>query len=161
MSRDAADGPAITRLSSRIVYENPWMIVREDEIERPDGSRGVYGVIDKPDFALVVPAENGGFHLVQEYRYPIGRRTWNFPQGTLPGRAQADPEHLARRELAEETGLRAGELVHLGFVHCSHGMSRQGCNIYLATDLSYGQAQREHEEQDMRQAWVSGMPSSR
>jgi 8-oxo-dGDP phosphatase len=155
LNHEAADGPAIKRLSSRVVYENPWMVVREDEIERPDGSRGIFGVIDKPDFALVVPAEDGGFHLVEEYRYPIGRRTWSFPQGTMPGREAADPELLARRELAEETGLRAGELVHLGFLHCSHGMSRQGCNVYLATDLSHGTAEREHEEQDMRQAWVS------
>ncbi len=131
------------------------MIVREDEVERPDGSRGIFGVIDKPDFALVIPAEDGGFHLVEEYRYPIEQRTWSFPQGTMPGRAPEDPERLARRELAEETGLSAGELVHLGFFHCSHGMSRQGCNVYLATALSHGPARREHEEQDMRQAWVS------
>jgi 8-oxo-dGDP phosphatase len=155
VSRESADGPIIRQLSSRVVYQNPWMTVREDQIERPDGSRGLFGVIHKPDFALVIPAEDGGFHLVEEYRYPIGRRTWSFPQGTMPGRAQADPEHLARRELAEETGLRSGKLAHLGFLHCSHGMSPQGCDVYLATELSHGPAQREHEEQDMRQAWFS------
>ncbi len=84
-------GPAIKRLSSRVVYQNPWMTVREDQIERSDGSRGIFGVIDKPDFALVIPAEDGGFHLVEEYRYPISLRTWSFPQGTMPGRAHADP----------------------------------------------------------------------
>ncbi len=148
-------GPAIKRLSSRVVYQNPWMTVREDQIERSDGSRGIFGVIDKPDFALVIPAEDGWLHLVEEYRYPISLRTWSFPQGTMPGRAHADPEAVARRELAEETGLRAGTLAHLGFLHCSHGMSLQGCNIFLATDLHPGAAQREHEEQDMRQAWVA------
>jgi 8-oxo-dGDP phosphatase len=152
---EPAGGPAIRRVSSRVVYQNPWMTVREDQIERPDGSRGIFGVIDKPDFALVIPAQDGGFHLVEEYRYPIGRRTWNFPQGTLPDRGHAEPETLARRELAEETGLSAGKLVHLGFLHCSHGMSGQGCNVFLATDLRQGQARREHEEQDMREAWVS------
>jgi len=131
------------------------MTVREDQVERLDGSRGIFGVIDKPDFALVIPAEDGGFHLVEEYRYPIGRRSWSFPQGTMPGRRQADPESLARRELVEETGLRAGELTKLGFLHCSHGMSGQGCHVFLATDLRPGETQREHEEQDMRQAWVS------
>ena len=55
----------------------------------------------------VVPAERGGFHLVQEYRYLLGRRSWAFPQGGFPGRADGDPEVLARLELAEETGLRA------------------------------------------------------
>jgi 8-oxo-dGDP phosphatase len=155
VSRQDGNRPAIRRLSSRVVYQNPWMTVREDQVERLDGSRGIFGVIDKPDFALVIPAEDGGFHLVEEYRYPIGRRSWSFPQGTMPGRRHADPERLARRELAEETGLRAGQLAHLGFLHCSHGMSGQGCNVFLATDLHQGEAQREHEEQDMRQAWVS------
>lgn len=136
-----------------MVYENPWMAAREDRIQRPDGSQGIYGVIDKPDFALVIPAERGGFHLVEEYRYPIRRRTWNFPQGALPGRAHGDPEELARTELAQETGLRAGRLRHLGFLHSSHGSSGQGFNIFLATDLTQGEPDREPEEQDMRQRW--------
>ncbi|HEX2313876.1 MAG TPA: NUDIX hydrolase [Thermomonospora sp.] len=145
----------IRRLGSRIVYRNRWMTVREDRIERPDGSAGIYGVVDKPDFALVIPAEDGGFHMVEEYRYPIGRRTWNFPQGTFPDGADGDPELLARTELAEETGLRAGRLERLGFLHCSHGTSGQGFNVFLATDLTPGAHAREHEEQDMRQRWVS------
>jgi 8-oxo-dGTP pyrophosphatase MutT (NUDIX family) len=147
--------PFICQISSRVVYRNRWMTVREDEIERPDGSRGVYGVVDKPDFGIVIPAEDGGFHLVQEFRYPIGQRTWSFPQGSLPGLRDADPEHLARTELAEETGLRAGRLEHLGFLHGAHGMSGQGFHAWLATDLVRGEPSREHEEQDMRCRWVS------
>lgn len=147
--------PAVRRVSTRVVYENPWMIVREDAIERRDGSRGIYGVVDKPDFVLVVPIEGDGFHLVEEYRYPIGKRTWSFPQGSLPGRRDADPEELARRELAEETGLRAGRLKHLGRLNCSHGTSGQGFNIFVASDLAAGEADREPEEQDMRQKWFS------
>ncbi len=72
--------PAVRQVGTRIVYENPWMVVREDEVERLDGSRGIYGVVDKPDFVLVIPLEGDGFHLVEEYRYPIGKRTWNFPR---------------------------------------------------------------------------------
>lgn len=147
--------PFIRQISSRLVYENRWMTVREDEIERPDGSRGVFGVVDKPDFGLVIPAADGGFHLVEEFRYPIGRRTWSFPQGTLPGAGGADPEHLARTELAEETGLRAGRLEHLGFLHGAHGMSGQGFHAWLATELIPGEPRREHEEQDMRCRWYS------
>jgi 8-oxo-dGTP pyrophosphatase MutT (NUDIX family) len=152
---DRGSEQIIRRLDSRIVNRNPWMTVREDRIERPDGSPGIYGVVEKPDFALVIPAENGGFHLVEEYRYPVGRRTWNFPQGSLPGGADCDPELLARTELAEETGLRAGRLEHLGYLHCSHGTSGQGFNVFLATDLIAGEHAREHEEQDMRQRWFS------
>ncbi|MFD0683581.1 NUDIX domain-containing protein [Actinomadura fibrosa] len=152
---DNVEEHAVRQVGTRVVYENPWMTVREDEVERLDGSRGIYGVVDKPDFALVIPAENGGFHLVEEYRYPIGRRTWSFPQGTMPGTRRADPEELARRELAEEAGLRAGTLRHLGRLNSSHGTSSQAFDAFLATDLTAGEAAREHEEQDMRQRWVS------
>ncbi|MFB4314777.1 NUDIX domain-containing protein [Actinomadura sp. 21ATH] len=145
----------IRKLSSRVVYENRWMTVREDEIERLDGSRGIYGVVEKSDFALVIPAENGGFHMVEEYRYPIGRRTWNFPQGSYPDGRAGDPEDLARRELAEETGLRAGTMTRLGYLNCAHGTSSQGFHVYLATDLTPGDTAREIEEQDMVQRFVS------
>lgn len=145
--------PFIRTISSRVVYRNRWMTVREDEIERPDGSRGVFGVVDKPDFGIVIPEADGGFHLVQEFRYPVGRRTWSFPQGTLPGLSGADPEHLARTELAEETGLRAGKLQFLGFLHGAHGLTGQGFHAWLATDLIAGEPSREHEEQDMRCHW--------
>lgn len=154
--RDADAGePAVRQVGTRVVYENPWMVVREDEVERLDGSRGIYGVVDKPDFVLVIPFEDGGFHLVEEYRYPIGKRTWSFPQGTLPGRRDADPEELARLELAQETGLRAGTLEHLGFLNCSHGTSGQGFNVFVASGLRAGETDREPEEQDMRQKWMS------
>ncbi|WP_433336135.1 NUDIX domain-containing protein [Spirillospora sp. CA-294931] len=147
--------PAIRRLSSRVVYENRWMTVREDEIERLDGSRGIYGVVDKTDFALVIPAENGGFHLVEEYRYPIGRRAWGFPQGSFPAGRTGTPEELARHELAEETGFRAGTMTPLGYLHCAQGTSGQGFHAYLATGLKPGEHAREVEEQDMRQRFVT------
>ncbi|GGV23017.1 ADP-ribose pyrophosphatase [Actinomadura cremea] len=152
---DVGERPAVRRVASRVVYENPWMVVREDEVERLDGSRGIYGVVDKPDFVLVVPEENGGFHMVEEYRYPIGRRTWNFPQGSAPGRRAVAPDELARRELAEETGFTAGRLRRIGYLNCSHGTSGQGFTVFHATDLTPGEPDREAEEQDMRQRWVS------
>ncbi|MFA1546630.1 NUDIX domain-containing protein [Actinomadura chokoriensis] len=150
-----SEEPAVRRVGTRIVYENPWMVVREDEVERLDGSRGIYGVVDKPDFVLIIPLEDGGFHLVEEYRYPIGKRTWSFPQGSLPGRRSADPEELARLELAQETGLRAGTLTHLGHLNCSHGTSGQGFDVFVASDLEAGEPDREPEEQDMRHEWFS------
>ncbi|MEV4258437.1 NUDIX hydrolase [Spirillospora sp. NPDC049652] len=146
---------SIRQVSSRIVYENPWIVVREDEIERPDGSRGIYGVVDRPDFALVIPMQDDGFVLVEEYRYPIGRRAWNFPQGSRPNRADGDPEELAREELVQETGLRAGTMRHIGFLHASQGSATQGFNVFVATDLTQGPHQREIEEQDMRQGFFS------
>ncbi|HEY0448071.1 NUDIX hydrolase [Actinophytocola sp.] len=144
---------SIRTLSSRIVYENPWMTLREDEIELGDGSRGIYAVVDKPDFALVVPAENDGFHLVEEYRYPLGGRYWHFPQGAFPQGRTGTPEELAAAELVEETGFTASRLECLGYLHCAHGVTGQGFHVFLATDLTPGEPNREITEQDMRQQW--------
>ena len=149
--RQSAD---IRMLGSGVVYEDNWMRLRRDEIERRDGTRGTYAFVEKADFALVIPAENDGFHLVEEFRYPIGRRTWSFPQGGFPHGQSGRPEELARLELAQETGLRARDLVKLGFLHCAHGISSQGGHFFLATGLEPGAPEREREEQDMRQAWV-------
>lgn len=151
---DAGD-PIIQRISSRIVYQNPWMQLREDVIERPDGSRGIYSYVDKPDFALIIPVERDGFHLIEQYRYPVAHRSWEFPQGTLPNREDADPTELARRELAEETGLRARDTHRLGYLHSAKGMSSQAFTVFIAEGLEAGQHAREHEEQDMRQRWFT------
>lgn len=145
----------IQRISSRIVYQNPWMQLREDVIQRPDGSQGIYSYVEKPDFALIIPVERDGFHLVEQYRYPVSHRSWEFPQGTLPNREDGDPTELARRELAEETGLRAGHIHRLGHLYPAKGMSSQGCTVFVAEQLEAGQHSREHEEQDMRQGQFS------
>jgi len=147
--------PDIRTLASALVYEDDWMRLRRDEIERRDGTRGTYAFVEKHDFALVIPAENEGFHLVEEFRYPIGRRTWSFPQGGFPPGQSGVPEELARLELAQETGLRARELVKLGYLHAAHGIASQAGHYFLATGLEPGPPARESEEQDMRQAWVT------
>ncbi|WP_433503926.1 NUDIX domain-containing protein [Pseudonocardia halophobica] len=142
-------------LSTRQVYANNWMTVREDAVRRPDGSDGVYGVIDKPTYALVIPRDGDRLHLVEQFRYPIGLRRWEFPAGTAPDRAAQDPAELAVRELVEETGLQAGRMEKIGTLDVAPGMSSQRGHVYLATDLTEGEAQREHTEQDMRQAWFT------
>ncbi|MEU7817977.1 NUDIX hydrolase [Pseudonocardia sp. NPDC049154] len=142
-------------LSTRQVYANNWMTVREDAVRRPDGSDGVYGVIDKPTYALVIPRDGDRLHLVEQFRYPIGLRRWEFPAGTAPDRAAQDPAELAVRELVEETGLRAGRMEKIGTLDVAPGMSSQRGHVYLASDLTEGEAQREHTEQDMRQAWFT------
>jgi 8-oxo-dGTP pyrophosphatase MutT (NUDIX family) len=135
------------------VYTNPWLTLREDEIERADGSRGIYSVVDKPDFALVLPQEDDGFHLVEEYRYPLRERRWQFPQGAFPQGVSGTPEELARAELVEETGFTAGRLEFLGYLNCAHGITGQGFHVFLASELTAGEPRREATEQDMRQAW--------
>lgn len=148
------DQPTIRRISARVVYENPWLVLREDRIERPDGSQGNYSYIDKPDFALVIPVERDGFHLVEQYRYPVSRRSWEFPQGSFPNRADGDPAELARHELAQETGLRARRLDRIGYLHTAVGMSSQAYAVFIAEDLTVGEHAREPEEQDMIHRWI-------
>ena len=140
--------------SSRLAYQNPWIRVREDVIERADGSTGLYGVIERPDFALVIPAERDGFWLVEQFRYPLGRRSWEFPQGTWGHGGEGSAEELARAELAEETGIRAGGLRRLGHLDLAPGLMTQGFDVWLATGLTPGPPAREESEADMRAAFV-------
>lgn len=142
-------------LSSRQVYANSWMTVREDAIRRPDGSDGIFGVVDKPTAAVVIPLDGDRLHLVEQYRYPVGERRWEFPMGTAPERAELDPAELAARELAEETGLVAGRMERLGRLDIAPGMSSQREHVFLATELTAGPPAREVQEQDMRTAWVA------
>jgi len=146
-------GPAIEQLSTRVAYQTRYLRMREDQIRRPDGSGGIYSYVDKPDFALVIAAEDGGFHLVEQYRYPVRQRSWEFPQGTLPGMTAADPEYLAREELRQETGITAAVMRHLGHLYCASGMSSQGFDVFLATGLTPGTAELEVEEQDLVHRW--------
>jgi 8-oxo-dGTP pyrophosphatase MutT (NUDIX family) len=143
----------IRQISTREVYRNNWLTLREDAIEHPDGSPGSYAVVDKPTYALVIAQDGDRFHLVEQFRYPLGLRRWEFPQGTAPEQQHLDPVELGRRELREETGLRAAAMQQLGLLDVAPGMSSQRGWVFLATDLSQGEHEREHEEQDMRSAW--------
>jgi ADP-ribose pyrophosphatase len=145
--------PFIETVASREVYRNPWMVLREDDIRRPDGSPGIYAVVDKPTYALVMPYDGHRFRMVEQFRYPVGARRWEFPQGTAPDMADLEPAALAERELREETGLRATSFEALGQLDIAPGMSSQRGWVFLATGISEGDADREHEEQDMRSAW--------
>lgn len=145
-----ADDPDVRCLDSRIVYENPWMTLTEDTVERRDGSTGLYGVMRARDFALVMPWDGERFHLVEQFRYPVGARLWEFPQGSVTGERAASPAEVAAVELEEEAGLRAGRWHHLGFLHAGYGRSSNGFDVFLAEDLEQVPARREVEEQDMR-----------
>ena len=146
---------SIRAVGTREVYRNSWLTIREDDIRRPDGSPGIYAVVDKPTYALVIPQDGEHFHLVEQFRYPLGLRRWEFPQGTAPDRAHLDAAELAARELREETGLRAASMTELGLLDVAPGMSSQRGRVFLATGITAGPHEREHEEQDMRSAWFT------
>lgn len=83
----------------------------------------------------------------------MARRSWSFPQGGFPHGSTGTPEELARMELAQETGLRAARLTHLGLLTAAHGMTSQRCDYFLATGLTPGSPDPEPEELGIRSAW--------
>jgi len=140
--------PYVT-LSTRIAYENPWTRLREDRIRRPDGSDGIYGVVERSDFVVVVPIQDGRVTLVEQYRYPVQARMWEFPMGMWENTPGTDPAVLAAAELREETGLTAARMIHAGQIFQGPGYCNQRGHIFLATGLTRGETQREVTEQDM------------
>jgi len=145
----------VETLGSRQVYANPWMTVREDTLRRPDGSPGIYGVVDGADIALIIPTEGDRLNLVEQYRHPVAGRRWEFPSGTSDERLDTDAAAVAARELREETGLTAGRLTPLGTIDVAPSVLSYRCRVFLATDLTYGAPQRDLEERDMRSAWFT------
>ena len=137
------------QLATTTVYESPWMRVREDEFRRSDGSTGTYGVVDKQDFAIIIAEQDGVVHLVEQFRYPIGRRSWEFPMGGWPAGKAGTMLELAQAELQEETGFTAGRWTLLGSLYEAPGFCSQGFQIFHASSLSAGAHDREESEADM------------
>lgn len=143
---------SIKTISSREVYRNPWTSVREDVIERANGQRGIYGVIDKDPACIIVPLEvtdEGEFvYLIEQFRYTVLGRFLEFPQGGWE-QAEVDPEELARGELREETGLTAEKMTHLTTLQIAYGVMNQKHHVFLAEGLTMGEADPDVEEHDL------------
>ena len=140
--------PSITTLATREVYRNHWLRLREDEILRSNGEKGIYGVVDKDDCAIILPIDNGRVWLVEQFRYTIQERAWELPQGGWEMEA-VDPEALARGELKEETGLVAARMTYLGWLWIAYGFARQKQHVYLATGLTESEREPDAEEHDL------------
>ena len=147
-SAEDATGRAITTLSSREVYRNPWMRLREDEILRSNGKKGIYGVVEKDDAAIILPIDNGRVWLVEQYRYTIQERALELPQGGWEMEVE-NPEELARGELKEELGLVAAEMTYLGALWIAYGFTRQKQHVFLATGLTHTEKDPDAEEHDL------------
>jgi 8-oxo-dGTP pyrophosphatase MutT (NUDIX family) len=137
----------IVRTGSRVVYRNAWMSVREDDIRLRDGTTGIYGVIEKSHFVVVAALENGRLHLVEQFRYPVGGRYWELPQGSSAH--ATDPVAIARAELREEAGVEAENFAEAGSLFMAYGFATPHFHVFLATGLRQVGAAREHTEQDM------------
>ena len=93
--------------------------------------------------------------LIEQFRHPVGRRFWEFPQGAWEER-DVSPEELARGELAEETGLRAASMELLGRLHFAYGLTDQAVDVWRATGLEPGPQALEETEEGL---WSRGSPS--
>jgi ADP-ribose pyrophosphatase len=145
---------SIKTLSSRQVYRNPWLRVREDQVERSNGVRGIYGVVDKDDCAIIIPIQGETIYLIEQFRYTIQQRCLELPQGGWET-AGVDPEEMARGELREETGLVAASMTYLGTLWIAYGFANQKEHVYLATDLAPASPDPDPEEHDLALRAVS------
>ena len=140
----------IRQISRQLVYENNWIRFYEDAIRFLDGSESVYGVVQKNDAALIIPIHaDRRFQLVQQFRYPVGNRYWEFPKGSWQTTSAEDMAVVACGELEEETGYRANSLKKLGTLFQAASFATHSCHVFLASGLVLGRTAREREEQGM------------
>ncbi len=147
-----ASGPWVRR-SRRVAYENAWITIWHDEVTRPDGQPGVYGVVHFANLAagVLVLDDEDRVLLVGQHRYPLDEYSWEIPEGGVP----ADETALdgARRELVEETGVEARDWHELARVHLSNSVSDELAVLFVATGLSHGVATPDGTE-DRQILWL-------
>lgn len=116
----SSDDNPWTILSTKIVYQNPWMTVHEDKVIHPGGGEGIYGTIEAKDGVLLIPEdEDGSIYIMEAYRYPIKKWVWELCSGGID---EGDtPEECARKELQEELGLQADTIIKVGEFGPSYG----------------------------------------
>jgi len=141
----AMDGRFVRR-ERRVAYENPWITVWHDEVDRPDGSPGIYGVVHFANLAAGVVAIDADDRtvLVGQHRYTLDEWSWEIPEGGVPAGETA--LEGAQRELQEETGVTAATWRELGRVVLSNSISDERAVLFVATDLAHGEATPEPTE---------------
>ncbi|MDP9426261.1 MAG: NUDIX hydrolase [Actinomycetota bacterium] len=126
---DRPDGMSWRTVGAEYLFSNPWCAFRVDEVELPDGARIGYGVLESGGFAAVVPVTGDGrVVLVRQWRQPVGGFTLELPGGGVE--AGEDPRETVRRELREEAGYEARDLVHMFSLHTSPGRSTEVCHLF-------------------------------
>ena len=147
------NGPWLRR-SRRIAYENPWITIWHDEVSRPDGSPGIYGLVHFVNLAVgvVVLDEDDRVLLVGQHRYALGEQSWEIPEGGVP--AGETPIDGMKRELREETGVEASEWRVLVRLHLSNSVTDEAGVVYLARGLSQGASEPEPTER-IEVRWVA------
>jgi 8-oxo-dGTP pyrophosphatase MutT (NUDIX family) len=133
-------------LSSRTIYRNPWLALREDRVIRPDGAEGIYSVVEmRPSCGIVAINEDNQIALVGQWRYVHDRYSLEIPTG---GSDQGEtPLDAAKRELLEETGLTAEDWTALGTIDNSNGCTTDVAHLFSARNLTTGPSIPQGDEQ--------------
>jgi ADP-ribose pyrophosphatase len=134
-----------TRLHSREVYKNPFIRIQEDTVLRPDGKRGVYAFLKKSPGIFVVPFSGKEVYLVRQFRYVLQKHLVEFPGGVIQGKNLVAN---AKRELFEETGIRAKRWTRLGKLFHAAGHETTYIIAYLAEDLDVSKLRTSSQEGD-------------
>ena len=134
------------KLGSKTIWENDWMKVLEDEVVNPGGGKNLYGHVHfKTRAVAIIPLDkDNNTWLVGQDRYTLGEWSWELPMGGAP--LGEDPLEGAKRELQEETGLTAGKWTELMRLHTSNSITDETGVVYLAEELSEGEAEPEESE---------------
>lgn len=152
---NAVENPWTTH-SSTVVYENPWLTIRHEDVTTPGQTPGIYGVVSFKNKAVgVIPIDaEGNTYLVGQYRYPLNEYSWEIPEGGSP--IGTDPLESAKRELKEETGLEARRWTKIARIHTSNSATDEEGFIYMAEDLEQG----EHAPEETEELQVRKLPLS-
>lgn len=135
--RSVAEKNPWTTLRSRIAYSNAWLRIREDEVLRPDGQPGVYGVVEiRPSVGILAFNDKEEVALVGQWRYPLGRYTWEIVRGGSSD-GEVDMLAVAQRELREETGYDAAQWSCLGAVDVCNGVTTDVQHLFVARELTF------------------------
>jgi ADP-ribose pyrophosphatase len=123
-------------LSTKMIYENPWMRLREDIAKLPDGRTTIYGVVVFGDCVGVLPfVDQDHVLLVRQYRYVQGEaHRWEMPTGGV--KEGETLEQAAQRELAEEAGYYAGRLTHINSYYTSKCICDETAHLYIGEELA-------------------------
>ena len=123
-----------TAVSTRPIYQNRWLSLREDVVALPDGRTTIYGVVTCGHCVGVLPfVDPETVLLIRQYRYVAGRATWEMPTGGV--HAGESIEAAAQRELGEEVGYRAGRLLPVSTYHTSKSVMDETAHLFLGEDL--------------------------
>lgn len=135
-----------TTLSTESVYESPWIGVSKHSVLNPNGNPATYSVVHFKNLAIgILPLDKDyNTYIVGQFRYPINQYSWEMPEGG--GHLDVTPLDSAKRELHEETGIKAAKWTKIQEMHLSNSVSDEFCILYVAQDLSYGEAEPEDDE---------------